>query len=213
MKNIAAIIPAFLLALITAFALVPTVSSAAQAFEVAPFAGHRYGGSFEDTNTSSQFKVADAESFGLLFDFDTEPNKQIEVFLSRQNTHLSTTGTFTGNPLFDLKIDYYHIGGIYMFPVFPEGDRVRPFVSGTFGLTRMAPNRPDLTTENRLSLSLGAGAKIFFTKSLGLRFDLRGIYTAMNSDSAVFCSGGCTIKVSSNGFVQTEIGAALLMRF
>jgi hypothetical protein len=77
----------------------------------------------------------------------------------------------------------------------------------------MAPNRPDLTTENRLSLSLGAGAKIFFTKSLGLRFDLRGIYTAMNSDSAVFCSGGCTIKVSSNGFVQTEIGAALLMRF
>ena len=149
----------------------------------------------------------------MLIDFDTEPDKQIEVFLSRQNTHLSTTGTFTGNPLFDLTIDYYHIGGIYMFPVFPNDDRVRPFVSGTFGLTRMAPNRPDLTTENYLSLSLGAGAKIFFTKSLGLRFDLRGIYTAINSDSAVFCSGGCTIKVNSNGFVQTEIGAALLMRF
>jgi hypothetical protein len=77
----------------------------------------------------------------------------------------------------------------------------------------MTPNRSDLTTENRLSLSLGAGAKIFFTSNLGLRFDVRGIYTAMNSDSAVFCSGGCTIKVTSSGFVQTEIGAALMMRF
>ena len=57
------------------------------------------------------------------------------------------------------------------------------------------------------------GAKIFFNKNLGLRFDLRGIYTALNSDTAVFCSGGCSIKVVSSGFVQTEISAALMMRF
>lgn len=206
MKKIAAIILAFFPAL----ALIPAVSSAAQMVEVTPFAGQRYGGSFEDTNTASKFEVGDAKSFGLLLDFDSEPDKQIEVLLSRQDTHLATTGPFTGNPLFDLTIDYYHIGGLYMLP---EGERVRPFVSGTIGLTRMAPKRSDLTTENRLSLSLGGGAKIFLTSSLGLRFDVRGIYTAINSDSAVFCSGGCTIKVRSNGFVQTEIGAALMMRF
>lgn len=205
MKNIAAII--------LAFALTPADSSAAQMIEVAPFAGQRYGGSFEDTNTASQFEVGDTKSFGLLLDFDTEPDKQIEVFLSRQATHLATTGPFTGNPLFDLTIDYYHIGGLYMLPMLPESERVRPFVSGTIGLTRMAPNRSDLTTENRLSLSLGGGAKFFLTRSLGLRFDVRGIYTMLNSDSAVFCSGGCTIKVRSNGFVQTEVGAALMMRF
>jgi hypothetical protein len=95
----------------------------------------------------------------------------------------------------------------------PDFDRIRPFVSGTFGLTRMAPDRADLTTENRFSLSLGAGAKFFLTKQLGLRFDARGIYTMLNSDTAVFCSGGCTIKVNSNGFVQTEVSAALMMRF
>ena len=95
----------------------------------------------------------------------------------------------------------------------PDFDRVRPFVSGTFGLTRMEPKRADLTTENRLSLSLGAGAKIFFTKNLGLRFDVRGIYTALNADTAIFCSGGCAIKVNSSGFVQTELSAALMMRF
>jgi hypothetical protein len=181
-----------------------------RAVEVAPFIGHVYGGSFEDSNTLSTFEVQDASSYGLMLDFDTEPDKQIEVFLSRQATSLTTTGTFTGNPLFDLTIDYYHIGGLYMLPDF---ERVRPFVSGTFGLTRMAPDRADLTTENRFSLSLGGGAKIFFTKSVGLRFDVRGIYTALNSNSEIFCSGGCTIKVVSSGFVQTELSAALLMRF
>ncbi|MGC2047209.1 MAG: outer membrane beta-barrel protein [Gallionella sp.] len=183
----------------------------ARAVEVAPFTGHRFGGSFEDSITNANFEVVDAASYGLVFDFDLEPDKQIEVLLSRQNTHLSTNDPlFTGNPLFDLTIDYYHIGGLYMLPA---GDRVRPFLTGTFGLTRMDPKPADLTTENRFSLSLGGGAKIFFTKNLGLRFDLRGIYTSLNANTEVFCSGGCTIKLNSSGFVQTEASAALMMRF
>ena len=184
-------------------ALALSLPAMVQAVEVTPFAGQRYGGSFVDANTGATFQVADANAFGLVFDFDTEPDKQIEVLLSRQNTYLSSNDPlFTGNPLFDLTIDYYHIGGLYMLP---DYDRVRPFVSGTFGLTRMEPKRADLTTETRLSLSLGAGAKIFFTKNLGLRFDVRGIYTALNADTAIFCSGGCAIKVNSSGFVQTEL--------
>ena len=202
MKNIAAI----MLALV----LIPAVSSSAQAVEIAPFTGHRYGGGFEDTYTSANLEIADNASFGLLLDYDSEPDKQIEVFLSRQNTQLLTAGTFTGNPLFDLTIDYYHIGGLYMLP---EGEHVHPFVLGTFGITRMEPKRPDLTTETHMSISLGVGAKYFFSKSVGLRFDVRGIYTALNADTSVFCSGGCAIKVISSGFVQTEIGAALMMRY
>jgi len=198
--------------LVFVFALV-TLSQAAtvQAVEIAPFIGHRFGGSFQDSISSTGFEVADAASYGLVLDFDLEPNKQIEVYLSRQNTHLSTGDQlFTPNPLFDLTVDYYHIGGLYMLPDF---DRVRPFLTGTFGVTRMAPEPANLTTEYRFSLSLGGGAKIFITKNLGLRFDLRGIYTALDSSTEVFCSGGCTIKLTSSGFVQTEASAALMMRF
>jgi hypothetical protein len=192
-------------------ALALSLPAMAQAVEVTPFAGQRYGGSFADANTGANFEVADANAFGLVLDFDTEPDKQIEILLSRQNTSLSTNDPlFTGNPLFDLTIDYYHLGGLYMLP---DYDKVRPFVSGTFGITRMEPKRADLTTETRMSLSLGAGAKIFFTKNLGLRFDVRGIYTALNADTAIFCSGGCAIKVNSSGFLQTELTAALMMRF
>jgi|WetSurMetagenome_2_1015567.scaffolds.fasta_scaffold71582_2 hypothetical protein len=211
MNSVASIKRIIFPGLILACTLFPGVSAAEQTVEVAPFIGQRYGGSFVDANTGANFQVADANAFGLVFDFDLEPDKQIEVLLSRQNTSLSTNDPlFTGNPLFNLTIDYYHIGGLYMLP---DYDRVRPFVSGTFGLTRMAPDRADLTTENRFSLSLGAGAKIFFTKNLGLRFDVRGIYTALNADTAIFCSGGCAIKVNSSGFVQTELTAALMMRF
>lgn len=206
MKNVAAFILIFFLA----FAPLPAWSATAQAVEVAPFTGFRYGGGFEDANTLSGFAVRDSASRGLLLDFDSEPDKQIEVLLSRQSTQLSTTGPYTGNPLFGLTIDYYHIGGLYMIP---DYQRVRPFVSGTFGLTQMAPQRSGLTTENYLSLSLGTGAKFFLTKNLGLRFDMRAIYTMVNADTAIFCNGGCSIKVRSNGFVQTEIGAALLVRF
>lgn len=206
MKNIAAII--------LTLSFVPAVSFAAQMIEVTPFTGHRYGGSFEDANTGAKFEVGDAATYGLVLDFDSEPSKQIEVFLSRQSTQLTTSGTFTGNPLFDLTIDYYHIGGLYMLPE----DRsvpafVHPFVSGTFGLTRMAPKRPDLTTENYLSLSLGGGAKFFLARNLGLRLDVRGIYTMLNGDTSIFCSGGCTVKVNGTGFVQMEASAALMMRF
>ena len=186
------------------------LAAPAQAVEVAPFAGYRFGGYFADTNTATEFEVADASAYGLMVDFDLEPDKQIEVYLSRQNTHLTASGIFTGDPLFDLAIDYYHIGGIYMMP---GSTRVRPFLSGTFGLTSMAPKRADLTTENRLSIALGTGAKIYFTEKLGLRFDLRAIYTALNADTEIFCSGGCAIKVYSSGFVQTEVGAALMMIF
>jgi hypothetical protein len=200
-------------AVILVSALMPAVSSASQSVEIAPFTGQRFGGHFSDTNTLTEFELADARAYGLVIDFDSEPDKQIEIYLSRQNTHLATTGTFTGNPLFDLTIDYYHIGGLYMFPADELPKSIRPFVSGSFGLTRMAPKRSDLTTENRLSISLGGGAKYFFSKALGIRFDVRGIYTAINSDSAVFCSGGCTIKVNSSGFVQTEVSAVLMMRF
>jgi hypothetical protein len=191
-----------------------SLAGPAQAVEVAPFIGQSFGGSFVDANTGDSFKVADSNAYGLILDFDTEPDKQIEILLSRQNSYLSTNDPlFTPNPLFDLTIDYYQIGGLYMFPSDELPEYVRPFVSGAFGLTRMAPKRADLSTENRFSISLGGGAKIFFTKSVGLRFDVRGIYTALNSNSEIFCSGGCTIKVNSSGFVQTEVSAALMMRF
>jgi hypothetical protein len=77
----------------------------------------------------------------------------------------------------------------------------------------MNPQGEGLSTETRFSLSIGGGAKFFITEHLGLRLDARGIFTALNSNATVFCSGGCAISVQSSGFMQGELGAGLVLRF
>lgn len=182
-----------------------------QADEIAVSVGQRYGGSFEDTYTATQFDVENASSFGVILDFDSALQEQIEVYVSRQDTRLTTAGLFTGNPLFDLTIDYFHVGGLVLYG---QGDGMRPFISGTFGMTQMSPQRADLSTENKPSISLGGGGKVFLTRQIGLRFEVRGIYTAMDANSDIFCAGGgCSIKVRSSGFIQTEFSASLIARF
>ena len=177
--------------------------------EITPSTSYRFGGGFKDTHTDTNINLDESAGYGLVLDFDIQPDRQIEVYLSRQRTTMSSGGPFTGNPLFNVSVDYYHIGGLYLF----EGERFRPFISGTLGLTRMDPQRADLRSETRLSIALGGGAKYFFTERLGIRIDVRGIYTAINSDASIFCAGGCAVQVRSNGFIQGELGAGLILRF
>ena len=191
----------------------------ANAVDIAPFAAYRFGGNINvyDSGTTSEseskLELDDATSYGLILDFDLDHQRQIEIYLSHQNTQLMANQLFLGYSEFDLTVDYYHIGGLY-YPEYPEGGgRFRPFVSGTFGLTRMDPKGAGLSTENFFSLAFGGGATFFPVKHLGLRFDARAIYTAVNTDGAIFCSGGCVVSVSSGGFWQTEFGASVVFRF
>jgi len=185
------------------------IEPAVAGVEITPLRHHRFGGGFEDANTGTSIHLDESAGYALVLDFDIQPDRQVEVYLSRQNTTMSSGGPFTGNPLFDVSVDYYHIGGLYLF----EGERFRPFISGTLGLTRMDPQRADLSAETRISAALGVGAKFFFTESLGIRLDVRGIYTAINSDASIFCAGGCAVQVRSSGFFQGELGAGLILRF
>ncbi len=185
--------------------------SAVAGVEITPYAGLRFGGSFEDSNTGTGLSLDESESYGLVLDVDISRDQQVEIYLSRQSTTLSGNGTFTGNPLFDLAVEYYHVGGLYLIDV--HNDRVQPFVSGTLGVTRMDPEGEGLNTETRFSLGIGGGVKLFLTDHLGIRLDVRGIYTALTSNGAVFCSGGCAISVQSSGFVQGELAAGLVVRF
>jgi hypothetical protein len=207
--------------LVAAWGFVPL----AQAVDITPLVAYRMSGDLTvndnttttttttTTPTDTELELDDSVSYGLILDFDLDYQRQIEIYLSRQNTQLAASQPFLGYSQFDLKVDYYHIGGLF-YPDYPEGgERFRPFVSGTFGLTRMNPEGANLSTENFFSIALGGGAKYFPVKHLGLRFDFRAIFTAVDSDSAIFCSGGCVVSVDSEGFWQTEIGASVVFRF
>ena len=151
----------FAMALIAA--LFP-VSAIAAEFEITPFSGYTMGGAFTDAGTGKSLSFDDTSSYGIMLDFKQAGDNQardkqagdswIELYYSRQQTKLKADqGPFFGNPLFDVNIEYYHIGGTYG----QATGKVKPFVVGTFGATHMTPKGDGLHSETKFSLSLGGG--------------------------------------------------------
>jgi opacity protein-like surface antigen len=185
-------------------------------FEVTPFAGYIWSGEFNDSVTGATLKVDETSNYGIMLDINMadsnqEGQSQIELYFSRQATQLRTdTGTFTGNPLFDLDIEYYHIGGTYGM----DSGKVKPFIVGTLGVTHMVPQGQGLDALTKFSLSLGGGVKLFATDRIGLRLEGRWFGTLFNGSGSAFCtSGTCAIKVQGDLFSQFVANAGLIIAF
>ncbi len=189
---------------------------AAAEVELTPVAGYRMGGEFDVNNRTDnedrRVDLEDSVSQGLLLNVDlSEPGKQLEFYLGRQETTArSSEGLLTPTRTsVDLTITQLQFGGLY----FPGGTTTGGFVSGVAGVTRLDPKPSGLDTHHRASLSLGGGYKWPLNDHLRLRLDLRGLYTVLDSGGAVFCSGGCNVRFESNGFFQVEASAGLVVRF
>lgn len=191
-------------------ALIPSAALAERGFEITPFAGFRFGGSFEDNTTGTDFKVGETGSLGLILGLRDTPETHYELFYSFQRTELTGGGIFGGAPLFDLDIHYLHLGGTYEFP----GERkVVPFISGGLGVTFLIPTGEGLDSSTNFSMSLGGGAKVPVTGRMGLRFEGRGYMTILPDSTEVFCvsSGGaaCAVRITGDVLWQFELLAGI----
>lgn len=180
--------------------------------EITPIVGTRFGGSFRDTATDAKLKVDEHAAFSLAIDIAWDRNTELEIFLSRQPTRLTSKQPVAPGALFELDIDYYHVGGTYLFE--PSG-RVKPYFLATLGLTRFKPRAAGLESETNFSFSTGAGWKVPLTRRIGLRLEGRGFFTFMDSDSNVFCDlpGTCNVRVRGSTFNQWDVSAGLIFRF
>ncbi|WP_097458666.1 hypothetical protein [Mangrovitalea sediminis] len=184
--------------------------------EITPFLGYRFANNValrsDTTTTTDTLKFSDSSSFGILVNGDIDPyGRQYQLYYSHQDTRASVgqPALFSGISQFDVSIDRLQFGGLY----FPGGVSSLGFIAGTLGITRMSPDAAGLETDYQPSISLGGGAKLPLGQHLLLRFDLRGIYTALHTNAAIFCSGGCTARVDSHGFFQMETAVGLGFRF
>ncbi|MBZ2169294.1 hypothetical protein [Marinobacter sp. F4216] len=200
----------------TLFALFLTAPPVTADIGLSPFAGYRISSSVDvetaGASTRDQIDFRDSVSYGLVLNFDLEePGKQGELYFGRQSTSARLDdGLFApGVDAIDLTIYQLQFGGLY----FPGGQNHGGFVSGVLGMTRLEPEDSRFETDHRLALSIGGGYQFFLTEALRLRLDLRGVYTALNSASSVFCSGGCELRFASSGYLQVEAGAGLVVRF
>jgi hypothetical protein len=179
--------------------------------QVTPFYGYRFSGEFEDSDTGAHLKLRDSPCWGGAFDVRLSEETQLEFYFSRQETELKQEeDLFASTTLFDLDVDYYHLGGTYRLRYGPW----EPFVVGTLGATHLAPEPPGLDSLTRFSLGLGGGLRFFPTKHLGLYLAGRGLFTALEGDLAYRSdSGDTTLRINTDGFWQVELQAGLVFAF
>jgi hypothetical protein len=175
--------------------------------EITPFVGYRFGGTLDDEQQSRKWEFDEASDWGFTLSQPASENARYEFLYSHQDTSLADT-TDPSNA-FDLDVHYFHMGGT----VDVYQNRFTPYFSGGLGMTYMHPGQAGYENETRFSLSLGGGLKWYPTERLGIRFEMRGYSTLVNSDSALFCSGGCELQISGDAFPQFETNLGLIFRF
>ncbi len=181
--------------------------AAERTVEIAPYAGYRGGGTFKDGPTENDLDVDESASFGLTISRSLDSGRRVELWYGHQSSNIAEGGA----PLFDLDIQYLHVGGTVAID---ETNVFHPFVSGGIGLAYFDPGRSGLGSETRPSLSLGVGAKAYLLRNVGVRLDARWIGALMDNNSAVFCAdGSCAVRVDGSLFSQWEIGAGVFVAF
>ena len=175
------------------------------------YGGYRFGGSVTDSTTNSAIDLQDGSSVALAVDIGLDPNRQIELFFSRQNTAL-TSGAFSSQANnMGLTLYNYQIGGTNFIDEVGRG----LYVMGAIGGTTAKPDRSGLNSETFFSGNLGVGWMVPLATNVGLRFEARGYAILLNGTGALFCGGahGCTVAIKGTGLFEGEVLAGLFFRF
>lgn len=188
-------------------------SSNSYSAEITPLLGYRGGGEFIDEITNEKHTIVSSEIFGLIVSWPDERGKNFELYYSHQSSDLNSISVDTsptGTADIPLTIDYLHFGGTV--PISSEKD-LHTFVSGGLGFTYLSPDFSGAQSDLRASFSIGIGLKYPITERIVFRLETRALATLFNNNSAIFCSGGCAIKINGNLFMQGEVFAGLGFRF
>jgi len=193
------------------FAHAQSESSAKSESGVTVYGGYRFGGSLTDSTNNSTIDFANGSSAALAIDFGLDWKTQIELFLSRQNTAL-TSGLFSpqANNM-GLTLYNYQIGGTNFIEEVGRG----LYVMGAIGGTTATPNRSGLNSETFFSGNLGIGWMVPLSRHIGLRFEARGYAILINNNGAIFCGGthGCTVAISGTALFEGELLAGVSAKF
>jgi Outer membrane protein beta-barrel domain len=196
-----------------AFLLFATAAHAQVVVELTPFGGYRFGGSLSVLDQRGAVDIKESGTFGANLGFLVNEDGELEALYVRQSTRLHEDGFFTSRPVFDLAVENYHLGGNYLFR--DEDVRVRPYIGMGLGITRLVPEPDDLESETRFSASFAVGMKVYLGEHFGLRFEARGFFTVLESDSTIFCGSfsGCLVSTTGTELSQGEVRGGLIFRF
>jgi hypothetical protein len=194
----------------------PTSSLFAQGVEITPLYGYRFGNDFFELLSRRPLDIDGAPSVGVAVDVPTSEGFQIEGLFTHQHATALVPVFPSGAPVnWQFDVDHWQGGGLQEYDI--GRPKVRPFLTGTLGLTRYAGNGHD---EVRFTLAAGGGVKLFPSRHVGLRLDARTFMTFADADVTLFsCStigpiaGTCLVGFNANLVWQVEFTAGLVVKF
>jgi len=185
----------------------------AQAVDLVPLAGLRFGGYLDVASTSptaapSSLTIDGALSYGGLVDVPIAPSRALELYYSRQPTTLSGGGALAP-PIDEVTVSVLHVG--LVDSVSSDDPRLSWLLIGTLGATQFAAAG---VTDTRASIGLGGGMVWMVSRHVGLRGELRAILSFGGGGSGVIsCGGGCTASIHSSVVPQGEFALGIVARF
>ena len=179
----------------------------AQAVEISPFGGYRFGGDLFEIVARRPVDVDGAPSFGVIVDVPIDRENQFEGLFTHQDaTALVPIQSFGPPARYHFTVDHLQGGALHDFGY----GRLRPFLTGMLGLTRYAGPGD---SEIRFTMGAGVGGKLFPVSHVGVRLDSRVYATFVNTDARAFvCAGGCVVALNLDVAWQIEFTAAMVVR-
>jgi hypothetical protein len=187
-----------------------------QGFEVTPFIGGRFGGTFEiqpDGAAEVRASLNDAVSYGVSAGVRFDDLSMIEFSWTRAKSGLRfETGT---NPpttsLGDVTLNQFH-GDFTREFILEEMRGLRPFLMASVGATHLGTSNDGFT---RFSFGLGTGLKVLLNSKLGVRIQAQWVPIWVDPEVRGFaCGGGGCIAVLSGKLTQQfEVNVGPVFRF
>jgi hypothetical protein len=203
------------LALLLLAPLVPAAAAAqAYRFEVTPTVGYRFNGtvsSYDDYGNrfdNRDLRLDESGTYGVTFDIPLAYRLQLELLANHQSSRFSLDrGLFSNEQrLGNVDLDFYQIGLLYQW----GRGQVNPYLAGSLGVARLQPKFAP--SDSRFAGSLAGGAKIFFNRNVGLRLEVRGYYTSLDTSSQQVDDHGVRYRTRVNqGLYQGEGSVGIIL--
>ena len=175
----------------------PLAGQAQEIFDITPLFGYSSSVSFPltitGTENSSKAQIAASESFGIAAGFRYQGDQVIEFRYLRQSSTMRLEGLLSPapQPLFNPAILEHYLGDFTHEFVLPDSAKVRPFVTASLGMARIAVAAQSY---NRFSFAIGGGVKWFPLRHIGFRLQAEWLPIWLNPEIKGFiCGGGCAV--------------------
>jgi len=182
--------------------------------DVTPLIGYRTSISFptmqQAQGQTTNAVLSEKPSYGFAVGVRLNEEDLVEIRWARQASDIHLPGFSTTSAkvvLHQVHLDCTHEFLMDNWPMW-----VRPYVIGSVGGTHIDGGSNAAFT--RFSFGLGTGLKVYFSRHVGLRFQVEWLPIVINPEVASFvCGPGCIVRLSATAVSQGEVVAGPVFRF